>query len=360
MAIGPKKAYVGVDIGHSKIKVAQVDSIGGGYRVSKAGWAATPADSIRDGQVNNAEELGTAIKAALKDAHIGSGQAVIAAAGGAVFVRTVPFPKMTPQMLRDSVKYEAARFVPGSVEESFVEGEIAGALSDTQMNVLLASAPKDVVAGRIDACEKAGIQVGIVELEPFAIYRSLLEFDPTREVEKTTYMIVDIGAATTGVTVVDKGIFVMNRSMPNAGNAFTDALRNAFKLELVDAEAGKSVLDMHELLNPSSPENPPLKVIQSQVDDIVRELRRSINYLQTQAQPEEGKGPVSIDVVILTGGGALVKGIGPYLQSKMNIPVHTLGVFDNTTIIHSGQVDGTGQDLAVATGLAIRGHLKAA
>jgi type IV pilus assembly protein PilM len=351
---------VGVDIGHSRIKVAQVDSIGGGYRVTKAGSAPTPPDAIRDGQVNNVEEIGIAIRAALKDAHIGAGHAVIAAAGGAVFVRTVPFPKMTPQMLRDSVKYEAARFVPGSVEDSYVEGEIASALSETQMNVLLAAAPRDVVEGRMAACQDAGLTVSIVELEPFAIYRSLLEFDTTRDVANKTYMIVDIGAANTGVTVVEKGQFVMNRSMPTAGNAFTDALKNAFKLEQVDAEAGKSVLDMHELLNPAAPENPPLKVIQTQVDDLIRELRRSINYLQTQSQPDEGKGSVTIEDIVLTGGGAKLKGLGPYIQSKLNIPVHTLGVFDNTTIIQSGQIDNTGHDLAVATGLAIRSQLRAA
>jgi type IV pilus assembly protein PilM len=359
MAISVKKAFVGVDIGHSKIKVVQVETANGGYRVTKVGSASTPPDSVRDGQINNADEIGVAIRSAMKDAHISAGHAVVAAAGGAVFVRTVPFPKMTAQMLRDSVKYEAARYVPGSVEDSYVEAEISGPLSDTQMNVLLAAAPRDVVQGRIDACEKAGLSVSIVEIETFSTYRALLEFDPTREVNEKTYMIVDIGAANTGVTVVDKGAFVMHRSMPTAGNAFTEALRQAFKLEAVDAEAGKTVLDMHELLSPGAQENPPLKVIQTQVDDLIRELRRSMNYLQTQSQQAE-QSAGSIDAIILSGGGAMLKGLGAYIQNKLGVPVHSVGVFDNSLILQSGQFEGSGHDLAVATGLAIRAHLKAA
>jgi type IV pilus assembly protein PilM len=263
-------------------------------------------------------------------------------------------------MLRDSVKFEAGRYVPGSVEESYVEAEIVGPLSDTQMNVLLASAPKDLVAGRVAACKEAGLHVDIVDLETFAAYRTLIETDPSRKPGEESYMFLNIGGSSTSVTVVDKGVFVMNRTMPTGGNTLTDALKQAFKLETVDAEAGKTVLDMRELLAGTVVENPPLKVMASQVDDLVREIRRSMNYLQTQNQQAEGTPPVEIKEIILTGGGAKLKGLDAYLSAKLGVPVNALGAFDNTNIVNVGGPVDSGLDLTIAAGLAIRGQLKAA
>lgn len=354
------RASVGVDIGHSAIKVVQVDKSGAGWKIVKVGTAPTPPEVMRDGNVTNPEELGAAIKQAMKEGHIHSGHAVIAAAGGATFVRTVPFPKMSPNLLRDSVKFEAGRYVPGSVEESYVEAEIVGPLSDTQMNVLLASAPKDLVAGRIAACREAGLHVDIVDLETFAAFRTLVETDPSRNVGEESYMFLNIGGSSTSVTVIDKGVFVMNRTMPSGGNTLTEALKQAFKLETVDAEAGKTVLDMRELLAGIVVENPPLKVMASQVDDLVREIRRSMNYLQTQNQQAEGIPPVEIKEIILTGGGAKLRGLDAYLSAKLGLPVHALGVFDNKNIINAGGAEDSGLELTIAAGLAIRGQLKAA
>lgn len=355
-----KNSYVGIDIGHSNIRIVQAEKTAAGVRVAKYAETQTPPDSLRDGLVRDPEVVGQAIKAAMKEGHIHAHNAVIAAAGGAVYVRAVPFPKMTGQMLRDSIRFEAGRYVPGSVEDSYVEGEIIGNIGETQMNVLLAAAPKDIVDGRIAACKVAGLEVNLVEIETFAAYRSLLESDNTKDSLNKTFLLVDIGATNTTVSVIEKGVYVMHRSMPAAGNTLTEGLRSAFKLETVDAEAGKSALDMNEFLTPSGQENPPLKVIATHVDDLVRELRRSMNYLQTQGQGSEATQATNIDMMYLCGGGAKLKGLDKYIQSKIGIPVTTIGVFDNPIVTQNGSLTGNGVDLAVATGLAMRPMLSAA
>lgn len=320
----------------------------------------TPPDSVRDGLVRNPEEVGQAIKSAMKEAHIHAHRAVIAASGGAVFVRAVPFPKMNAQMLRESIKFEASRYVPGSIEDSYVEAEIIDNISDSQMNVLLAAAPKDVVDGRMAACKEAGLDVRVVEIETFAAYRALLETDQSKNISTNTYILVDIGATSTTVSVIENGVYVMHRSMPTAGNTITDGLKAAFKLDSVDAEAGKQALDLNEFLSPDGQENPPLKVIAAHIDDLVRELRRSMNYLQTQNQSGDTQQVTKIDGMFLCGGGAKLRGLDTYIQNKLGIPVTTIGVFENPIITQTGAFAENGVDLAVATGLAMRPVLHAA
>ena len=354
-----KQAYVGIDIGHSNIRIVQVEKTAGGVRLTKFAITETPADSVRDGLVRNPEEVGHAIKTAMKEAHMNAHRAVIAASGGAVYVRAVPFPKMNAAMLRESLKFEASRYVPGSIEDSYVEAEILENLNDAQMNVLLAAAPRDIVDGRIAACKAAGLDVRVVEIETFAASRALLETDQTKEMGTNTYILVDIGAASTTVSVIENGTYVMHRSMPTAGNTLTEGLKAAFKLETVDAEAGKHALDLAEFLTPEGQENPPLKVIAAHVDDLVRELRRSMNYLQTQSQGDLTT-PTKIDGMFLCGAGANLKGRDKYIQSKLGIPVKTIGVFENPIVTQTGVFSDTGVDLAVATGLAMRPVLHAA
>ena len=355
-----KNSCVGIDIGHMNIRIVQAEKTAGGVRIVKVAETLTPPDSVRDGLIRDPEVIGQAIKAAMKEAHIHAQTAIIAASGGAVFVRAVPFPKMNAQLLRESIRFEAGRYVPGSIEDSYVEGEIVGSLGDAQMNVLLAAAPRDVVDGRIAACKEAGLEVQVVEIETFAAFRSLIESDESKNSSSKTYILVDIGATNTTVSVIESGVYVMHRSMPAAGNTWTEGLRTAFKLELVDAEAGKIALNMNEYMTPNGQENPPLKVIATHIDDLIRELRRSMNYLQTQNQGSEANSENKIDGMYLCGGGAKLRGLDAYIQSKLGIPVTTLGVFENPVITQTGAFTGSGTDLAVAAGLAMRPMVSAA
>lgn len=353
-----KKSWAGVDIGHHSIKVVTAEATLSGIKITKSGMVATPEEAIRDGVVVETKLVGAAIKAAMKEAHISCHDVVVAAAGGAVFVRPVPFPKLSAQMLRQSVIYEAGRYVPGSIEDSYVEAEIIGDIDETQMNVLLVAAPKDTVNSRIEACKVAGLNVEVVEIESFASYRVIVENNPAEDYSHKVVAILDIGSASTSVTVIQNGIFAMQRSMPAGGNALTDALKTTFRLETPDAEAGKCVLDLAELLQPGPAENPPLKIIQPHVDDMIREVRRSLNYYQSQHQSEAQAK--QIDAIFITGGGAKLKGLAAYMSQKLGLRVEAIGAFSNPNFIHASGAEDAGLDLTVATGLAMRSFAKAA
>lgn len=354
MAMNPfkKKSYVGIDIGHHAIKAVQVDRTSTGWKVSRAGWLRTPPDSVKEGVVTDPSSVGAALRQCLREAHISATSANIAVAGGSVVVRTVRIPKMTEATLRKSIKYEASRYVPSNVEDSYIEFEIIGEVDDVQMDVLVVAAPKEVVESRIKACEEAGLEVDVVDVEPFCVYRSLLESEMPSEYTGKTIALVDIGSSNTSMSVVTDGQFAMARSLPQGGRTMTDALKNYFKLSDEDAESGKAQLDIAELAQEVGPkENPPIRVVQPHIDDLIREVRRSLNYFQSQAQ--EG-GPKSVDAVVLAGGGAKMAGLADYFSHKLGIPASSVGVLDNPRFSGGLEEAEHGFDLAVASGLAMR------
>lgn len=359
MGLFTKKSYVGIDLGTHAIKAVQVEKSGNMWRISHAAVAPTPADCIRDGVVTDQDSLSSALKQMLKNGGISATSAHIAAAGAAVFVRVVPFPKMPEAVLRKSIKYEASRYVPGSVDDSYIEFEIVGPINETQMNVLIVAAPKDIVESRIRACEAAGLEVESVDIEVFASYRSLIETSPNYDIADSTIALVDIGSSSTSVSVINKGVFSMNRSIPNGGRVLTEELKKRFNLGDEDAEEGKAQLDVRGFL-PSTgiEETPPLKVIQPQLEDMVREIRRSMNYFQSQTA-ESGDARM-VDKIVLTGGGSKLGGLAEYLEQRLSLPVEAPGVFANSRILPPTADFGSGDELAVASGLALRTYGKVA
>lgn len=347
---------LGLDIGHHTIKAALVERSGTNYRVSRVVSMPTPVDTVKDGVVIDPKTLGSALKAQLKASGIGASNAHIAVAGAQTFVRPVTFPKMPEATLRKSIRYEAGRYLPGSVDECYVEFEILGDADENNMSVLLVSAPKELVNSRIQACRFAGLAVESVDIEVFASYRALIETDESISPGDETIAFVDIGATGANLAVIDKGVFSMVRSIPVGGWTLTHALMSYFRLSPQDAESGKVQLDVSDLLADHPTENPPLRVLQSHLDDLVREVRRSLNYFQSQQVGKEGQ---SISRLVITGGTAQQAGLAEYFGKKMSIRTETAGLDHHVRFLWDSSF-GPSQEYVTATGLAMRSLARAA
>jgi type IV pilus assembly protein PilM len=361
MGINPfaKSSFVGVDIGHHNIKVAQLEKTSSGFRISKFGTCSTPADAVKDGIVVDTASAGVALKQLLRESDIRASSAVVAVSGGSVVVRPARVPKMNEATLRKSIKFEAGRYVPTSAEDSYIEFEIIGDVDEMQMDVLIVAAPRETVESRVAVCQLAGLEVEFVDIEPFAAYRSLIESDPEAQWVNKTIALVDIGGSATNLSVVAGGVFAMARSLPHGGQTLTEALKTYFRLSTEDAESGKAQLDLRELTDDSPKENPPLRVVQPHIDDLVREIRRSLNYFQSGGA-EGGPQGKAVEMVVLCGGGAKLPGIAEYLSHKLGMPAVSVGIYDNTAFANWSDDDGKGLELGVVAGLALRPFAKAA
>ena len=360
MSLFSKKSFVGIDLGHYSIKAVQIERSVTGWKVTKSASIPTPSDCIKDGVVVDSMAVTAAVKQLLRESGIHATNAHIAVSGGSVVVRTVRIPKMPEATLRKSIKFEASRYVPSSVEDSYVEFEILGDADETQMDVMVVAAPKDIVESRVQACEAAGLEIESVDVQAFAMYRSLIEADKEHDWSTSTIAMVDIGASMTNVSVIQKGMFSMTRSIPNGGNVLTEALKNYFKLSDEDAEAGKAQLNVADLIDAEKPkENPPLRVLQPHLDDLIREIRRSLNYYQSQLGDTAADKQVTH--VMITGGGAKLPGLAEYAEHKLGIKTVAAHVFENPRFIHAdSEMECDGFDLSIASGLAMRAFAKAA
>ena len=353
------ESVVGVDIGSSSIKIVHAEPTRQGFTVSHVITCPTPPDSVKEGMVINVSEVAAAIQFAVRSADIKASNGIVAIAGPGVLVRHVQLPRMTEQVLRRSIHFEAGKFISTSIEDSVVEFEILGDGEESgQMKVMLVAAPRAMIESRVSTLEHAGLEPLAVDVEAFATFRALLGYNPDQSLMESTVALLDMGASHTEINLVCKGNLALTRTVPIAGASLTNAIKSTENCTEDEAEERKYSLDLNELVNlpAGSAGGSIMKVVQSLIDEVLREIRRSVNYLQSQLP--DGAADTTVDRIILTGGTARLNGLAAYTNNRLNIDVSVGNPALGDLIDLSSSETGLGEEdiplLAVAFGLAMK------
>ncbi|MCS6830515.1 MAG: type IV pilus assembly protein PilM [Armatimonadota bacterium] len=384
-----KQGIVGLDLGSYMIKAVQVEPTRTGWRLLQIAQSPTPADSIRDGVIVQPQAVAEAIKKLLRENAFRASAAITAIAGAPVIVRQVALPKMSEAMLRKTIRYEASKYVSTSIEDSYIGFEILGDLERTpaegeqsesaekQMQVLLVVAPREMVDAQIRTLEMAGLEALAIEVEAFALYRALFEINrvATAKLEGRPAAIVDIGASYTNLYIVSGDGFFLTRTIPIAGDAFTQTTQNTLHCNWSEAERFKRTVDFRHLLKRRSTrsrtsgeddstqesadgaqEEAVLRALQAQVDELLREVRRSLHYYQSQFP--EGSPHGQVTNLVITGGSSQLGGFTEYASARLGLEVEPGDPFNNpdfdTAHISAEALQMFTPVLGIAVGLAVR------
>lgn len=350
---------VGVDIGSNSIKLVHAEPTKQGVRISHIAMCPTPPDSVKEGVVVNVPEVAAAIQFAMRSVGIRTSSAITAIAGPGVVVRNVQVPQMSEQVFRKTISFEASKYISASVDDSVVEFEILGAAGEAgQMSALIVAAPRPIVDSKVAAIEEADLEPIAVDVEAFATFRTLIEYSSDESLRTGTLAILDIGASHTEINLVCNGKLELTRTIPIAGRSLTNAIKNAESCTDEEAEQFKHTLDMNELIGlpAGSVTSPGLKVVQSLVDEMLREVRRSVNYYQSQLP--DGVSDTTVTRLLLTGGTSRLKGLQPYASSRLNVEVSSGSAILSSMVnqsLYPGEISEEDVPLlTVAFGLAVK------
>ncbi len=154
-------------------------------------------------------------------------------------------------------------------------------------------------------------------------------------------MVVDIGGGTTDIAVLSLGNIVTSESIRIAGNTFdqniTDYIKDKYKLLIGEKTAEKIKLTIGTAKQGKQKEKMRVKgrdlvgglpkTIIVTNDEIEESLKNSIEKIVTSIKQVLEKTPpeLSADIIekgiMLTGGGALIKGLIELLEEELKVPV---------------------------------------
>ncbi len=335
------KSFLGIDIGTSSIKAVEFKGDAGKIRLLTYGFS----ENLPGLAQTDIKDIVSVINKIYEQADITSKSVVSALPTFSVFSSILNLAGVGKKDIASAVHWEAKKVIPLPLEDMIldwkkIEGKGEKGESKTNLKILLTGAPRTLVKRYIEIFRNAQINLLSLETETFALIRSLLGND------KSTVMIVEIGATTSNITIVSQSIPLLNRSIDVGGITITKAIGNNLNIGLERAEQFKYDLGIS---NMDSQEDIIPKTIVETISPIINEIKYALNLFQSKSNKK-------VDKIILSGGSALLINLPNYLSKilNMNVIIGDPWFRVSYPLDLKPLLDEIGPRLAIAIGLAMR------
>jgi type IV pilus assembly protein PilM len=340
---------VGLDFGHGVIRAAEV-SAGGKHPpvLHRYHEVQVPVDAIKEGVVTDVDAVVSALTWLWNVANFGTKRVVTGIGSQQVLIRELILPRMPMKHIRETLPFRVQELLPLPAEQAVLDFygiEEVEHEGEPHIRGLLVAATRESVLANTRAIEAAGLKVVDVDLIPFAVIRS---HDETERSGVKVYL--HAGAVSTSVIIVDQGVPQFIRMLPAGGADLTAALAERLDIRPERADELKRryglVAEAENLDSMSI-----ASVSAESAKDILQAVRSTVSFWENN-HPESKVGGV-----VLSGGGAMLRGLPEALESETGLAVSTsrpMGRFSVGSHVDEASLLAAGSAPTVALGLTIR------
>jgi len=335
-----------LDLGSSAVRLCELTPTKAGYQLTKFYQREFPIEPSMDEDAQREARKAT-VNALLKEAKVRAKKTIFGVPGQSVFTRTRTLPPVPEYKVTQIVRYEIQQQIPFQLDQIAHDYQVLQRTEAGGYDVLMAAIKVDVVDKRLEIIKDIKRQVDVVDVCPLAAYNWLKyakEFGETGE----CVALIDLGASTTDIVIERDNQFRFTRSLNLGGNDITSAIAADFAMPWAQAEKLKRERGFAPT-GDAARDGKGGEVIGRVLNRLVSEITRSFAYFRSQP----GGGPVNR--IVVTGGGACLRNMIPYLQRQLGIEVRIAQPLAGLAIAPGAQeVNEHPEQAAVALGLALR------
>lgn len=314
MFFGSKKV-IGLDIGTSTIKLAELNVTNTGAELISFGFTPTPNNSINGGEIANAAAISVAIAALVAEVKTKRKYASIGMWGTSVIIKKITIPKIEAKLIDDQIKWEAEQYIPFDVNDISLSYHIidSSATSET-MDILLIAAQRAVVKQYASTITSAKLQVGVIDVSGFALANTFeLNYG---KFPNETIALLNVGAGNTNFVVIHNGQVVFCRDIPMGGNNYTGEIQKELGISFSEAESMK----LSAVARSEVPEEVHT-ILNSTNDSFTDEVRNSFDFFSASSIG------LTISKCYYSGGGAGMPGLVDKISEMANISLEPINPF---------------------------------
>ena len=342
-------AVLGVDIGASSLKIVQVAQRNERSTLETYGELSIGAYEGKEvGKVLAVpeERITAMLKDLVKEAEAHATRVAIAIPLRYSFVTTIQLPELAPNEFDSAVKFEARKYVPLPIDDVVLDFERI-AISEEEraglagkVPVLIAASQKEVRDRYSRVLKSGGFSEEQMEIEVFSTTRSVIGR------ERSTTMILDIGAATSKCIIAEHGSVRSAYGVDKGGQQLTLTLSQSMSVDFASAEKVKREHGIRDL-----PENHEQReALLPVLDGIFEEGERMRTFWRRKTNRP-------VERIIVTGGGSLLPGIVEHASEYYGTPVYLGNPFSmlEYPTVMEGVAKDIGPVFSVAVGAALKG-----
>jgi len=343
------KSVLGVDIGSSSIKVVQLRREKGRVILETYGAIALgPYAGLEIGRATAlpADKIAEALKDVIREANVTTVDAAISIPYSSSLVSIIKLPATVQKQLAAVVPIEARKYIPVPVNEVLLDWfEVSNKPGpDGKIEILLVAIHNDTIAKFRSISATAQLATAFFEIEVFSAARASLDRG------LAPVAVVDMGAATTKFYVVERGLIHESHIINHGAQDLTLAASRALSITVAQAEERKRKWGLAEPA-PGGPQGQAdfKHSLELTLSPLLSELSRTIAAYEARANQ-------TLSSLVLTGGGATLRGIKEFAQSKIQTEIRMADPFSKTQApaFLEQILKEAGPEFSVAVGLALR------
>ncbi len=362
LATQHESSVVGVDIGSSSIKVVQIKNDKGVAVLDTYGEIALgPYSESAVGQATNltAEKLAEALTTLMEEAKVTSHLCGVSIPFSASLVKLIEVPAVDQDKLKTVVPIEARKYIPVPMNEVQLDYFI---VPETEQKLFMgARSPEEAESTQLESrmalvvamhnetlrkyartLELAKMRPGFYELEVFSNIRATV----SRSLAPVA--IIDLGAATSKLYLVELGIILASHVVPSGSQDITRSLASSSHMSIAKAEEIKRQAGILS----GSQNDDATRVSHAAtltMEQIFVEARRVLMGFQKKYNKV-------ITKVILTGGGATLKGLPEFARQQLELEIEIANPFSlvQAPAFMEETLRQAGPEFCTAIGLALR------
>lgn len=305
-----KRKIFGLDIGYNTLKVVELKKGGDNFNIIGFNESPVPPNSVQKNGIKGKPIIAKVIQKALISAkpHQISARAVCSALPESlVFTKIIKLPNMKKEDLDRAIPHEVAEFFPLPISELNLDWQIINPNNNTgkEMEILVIATPKTLVNDYMETITMAGLELVVLETKPIAAHRAILGDN-----NKETLILVDIGAETSGISIIEEGMIKITGTLKSGGNNITRSLSQELKIDIEEAEKIKKNNGLE--LGKQDMKN---TVIINNLRPIIEEISEMIKYYQTRLKKDD-----KIEQIKLCGGSSRILNLDKFIEKELNIP----------------------------------------
>lgn len=345
------KSVLGVDIGTSSIKVVQLKREHGRVVLETYGAIALgPYAGVEIGRATSlpAEKIAEALKDVIREANVTTTDAAVSIPYASSLISLIKLPKAVEKQLAQVVPIEARKYIPVPINEVMLDWFVVSGGNHTttdadkdKIEVLLVAIHNDTISKFKNIASSAALLPGFFEIEVFSAVRASLEHG------LAPVAVVDMGAATTKFYVVERGLIRESHIISRGAQDLTLAASRGLNINIAQAEERKRKVG----LMPNAPADlgPLVQSFELTLAPLVSEISRTISGYEQRTNQ-------TLSALVLTGGGATLRGFLDYAQAKIQTELRLADPFGKTQApaFLERILKEAGPEFSVAVGLALR------
>lgn len=294
---------LGLDISPTSIKLMAIDT----NKWTVLGYGSIDLDPAKLQQSidSDGKYLSEQLQELLKKKTIGhfqSNHVVMSVPTTRTYSRSVTLPRDIKGSILDAIKLEAEQYVPIPLNQLYIDYEVTKQ-DKTSTTVLLCAVPQKTIDTCVDAVTRCGLRVVMVEPGMSAVARLL----KTTEGGDLATVIVDIGAASTDVAILD-GSLKVTGGIAIGGNTFTLDISTKLGVTLEKAHQ----LKVLNGLTPSPKQKEVKTALEPNLKRVTAEVKKIIRYYSERVTDAR-----KIEQVVIVGGGSNIPGLGDYFTDSI-------------------------------------------